>query len=236
MKNVAPAFEFRDDYKMPIGFKLIDCHMIFNIKSDLTRKARLVAGGNQTEEPAESIYLSVVSRHSVRIAFLIAALNGLKILAGDVQNAYLNAPTKECCYTIAGPKFGEANEGRPVMIVRALYGLRSSGARWCDHMASTLRSLGFKGCLADPDIWMKPADKPDGTPYYEYVLIYVDNILAILHEPDAIMESLSKHYTLKAGSVKVPDKYLGAQIRTHTIDPGLEPRTCWAMSCDKYVK
>jgi hypothetical protein len=38
------------------------------------------------------------------------------------------------------------------MIVRALYGLRSSGARWRDHMASTLRSLGFKGCLADPDI------------------------------------------------------------------------------------
>jgi hypothetical protein len=96
--------------------------MIFDIKSDLTRKARLVAGGRQTEEPAESVYLSVESRDSVRIAFLIAALNGLDILAGDVQNAYLNAPTKERCYTIAGPKFCPDNEGRPVMIVRALYG------------------------------------------------------------------------------------------------------------------
>jgi hypothetical protein len=61
MKNVAPAFEFRDDDKIPICFKLIECHMIFNIKSDLTRKALVVAGGHQTEEPAESVYLSVVS-------------------------------------------------------------------------------------------------------------------------------------------------------------------------------
>jgi hypothetical protein len=95
MKNVAPAFEFRDDDKMPIGFRLIDCHMIFDIKSDLTSKARLVAGGHQTEEPAESVYSSVVSRDSIRIAFLISALNGLEILARDVQNLYLNAPTKE---------------------------------------------------------------------------------------------------------------------------------------------
>jgi hypothetical protein len=87
----------------------------------------LVAGGHQTEEPAESGYLSIVSQDSVRIAFLIAALNGLGILAGDVQNAYLNAPTKECCYTIAGPEFGPDNEGRLVMIISALYGLRSSG-------------------------------------------------------------------------------------------------------------
>jgi hypothetical protein len=61
LKNVAPSFESHDDDKMPIGFKLIDCHMIFDIKLDLTRKARVVAGGQQTEEPAESIYLSVVS-------------------------------------------------------------------------------------------------------------------------------------------------------------------------------
>jgi hypothetical protein len=50
------------------------------------------------------------------------------------------------------------------------------------------------------------------------------------------MDSLAKHYTLKAGSVKAPDKYLGAEIRTHTIDPELDPHTCWAMPCDKYVK
>jgi hypothetical protein len=103
-------------------------------------------------------------------------------------------------------------------------------------MVFTLRLLGFKGCLADPDIWMRPANKPYGTPYCEYVLIYVTGILELSHDPKAIMDSLEKHYTVKAGSVKAPDKYLGVQIQTHTIDPGLDPHTCWAMLCDRYVK
>jgi len=113
--------------------------MIFDVKMDLTRKARFVAGGHQTDPPKESTYSSVVSRDSVRIAFLIAALNNLDILSADVQNAYLNAPTKEKVYTTAGLEFGAVNKGRFVLIVRALYGLKSSGARWRDRMAATLR-------------------------------------------------------------------------------------------------
>jgi hypothetical protein len=35
------------------------------------------------------------SRDSVRLAFLAAALNDLDVLAADIQNAYLTAPTKE---------------------------------------------------------------------------------------------------------------------------------------------
>jgi hypothetical protein len=70
MKNVMTAFEFNANDEMPIGHKKIDCHMIFHIKMDLTRKARLVAGLHQTEEPKEMIFSSVVSRDSVRIAFL----------------------------------------------------------------------------------------------------------------------------------------------------------------------
>jgi hypothetical protein len=96
MTNVMPAFEFNDNDKIPVGYKHITCHIIFDIKSNLTRKARLVGGIHQTEEvPKESTNWSVVSRNSVRIAFLYAALNNLNFLSADVQNAYLNGPTKE---------------------------------------------------------------------------------------------------------------------------------------------
>jgi Reverse transcriptase (RNA-dependent DNA polymerase) len=105
-----------------------------------------------------------MSRDSVRIAFLIAALYDLDILAADVQNAYLNAPTKEQLYTTAGPEFGPAKVVRPVLIVQALYGLRSSGTCFHDHMAATLREGGFTGCKADADVWMKAAVKKDGMP------------------------------------------------------------------------
>jgi Reverse transcriptase (RNA-dependent DNA polymerase). len=60
--------------------------MIFDIKMDgkFTRKARLVAGGHTTDPPASATYSSVVSRDSVRIAFMMAALNDLEVCAADV--------------------------------------------------------------------------------------------------------------------------------------------------------
>lgn len=237
MKNVMIAFEFRDDDKVPIGYQQIMCHMIFDVKMvGLVRKARLVAGGHMTEVPKDSTYSSVVSRDSVRIAFLIAALNDLDILAADVQNAYLNAPTKEKVYTIAGPEFGATNEGRPVILVRALYGLKSSGARWRDHMAATLREGGFVGCVADPDVWMRKQVKPNGEKYWEYVLIYVDDALVISHDPQAIMDYLSSKYRLKEGSVKQPTEYLGARIEQYnTTLPSGETRTYWGISSEPYV-
>jgi hypothetical protein len=124
------AFEFLDDdAPVPIGYSKMRGHMIFDIKLCLTRKARWVADGSQSEMPRESTYSSVVSRDSIRIFFTLAALNDVEVLACDVQNAYLNAPTKERNYIIAGKEFGP-NQGRRALIVRALYGMASSGARF----------------------------------------------------------------------------------------------------------
>ena len=75
-----------------VGYQEIACHWVFDVKMDLTRKARLVAGGDMTGPPSRSTYSSMVTRESVRIAFLIAGLNDLDVLAWDIGNAYLNAP------------------------------------------------------------------------------------------------------------------------------------------------
>ena len=69
---------------------------------------------------------------------MLAALNDLDVLAADVQSAFLNAPAKERVCTVAGPKFGVAGSGCPAPIVCALHGLKSSRARWRDHVAQTL--------------------------------------------------------------------------------------------------
>ena len=112
MKNVMPAFEFHDDDKMPVGYAKIRCHMDFDVKiGDMTRKARFCANGNETDPPKESTFSTVVSRDSVRLFFLLAALNDLDILSADIQNAYLSAPGKEMLYTIAGKEFGPLMEG-----------------------------------------------------------------------------------------------------------------------------
>ena len=101
--------------------------MIFDVKMDLTRKARFVAGGHMTDTPASMTYSSVVSRDSVRIAFTYAALMGMDIWAADIGNAYLNAKCRERIWTTAGKEFG-SEDGQVMIIVQALYGLKSSGA------------------------------------------------------------------------------------------------------------
>jgi hypothetical protein len=48
-----------------VGFQEIDCHMVFDVKMDLTRKAQFVASGHTTETPSSLTYSSVVSRDSI---------------------------------------------------------------------------------------------------------------------------------------------------------------------------
>jgi hypothetical protein len=139
LRNVMVAFKFLDEGESaPIGHKKIPCHIIFDVKMDFTRKARFVAGGHKTDPPTSVTYSSVVSRDSVRIAFLLAALNDLEILAADKGNAYLNADTREKVYFVAGDEFGAHMKGRNVIIVKALYGLKSSGAALRAHFAEEL--------------------------------------------------------------------------------------------------
>jgi hypothetical protein len=101
------------------------------------------------------------------------------------------------------------------MIVQALYGLKSSGACWHDHMAQTLRDMGYVTCVANHNVWMKAKVKPTSDEYWEYILIYSDNILVMSHEPQMVMLGLMKAYTLKEGSVAKPKSYLGADVAEH---------------------
>ena len=141
LKNVIVAFHMLDEGEtIPVGSKCIPYHIIFDIKYDLTRKARLVAGGHRNKDvPSHVTYSSVVSRETVRIGFLLAALNGMKISAADIGNAYLNAPCAEKVHVVCGPElFGPKNSGRTATIVRALYGLKSAGASWRAHLSAVI--------------------------------------------------------------------------------------------------
>ena len=48
-----------------------------------------------TDTPSTLTYTNVVLRESVQIALTIAALNDLKVKAGNIMNAYLTAPVTE---------------------------------------------------------------------------------------------------------------------------------------------
>ena len=115
----------------------------------------------------------------------------MEILSADISGAYLNAPCAKKVYTLAGKEFGPDKEGWPVVIKRALYGLRSSGKAWRDHMASMLQDGGYTSCKADPDVWMRSKMRPDGFKYWLYILVYTDDILVVNHEPQLVMDYLA---------------------------------------------
>ena len=50
-----------EDEDLPIGSKEIKYHMIFDVKFNLTRMARLVAAGYMNEVPAHTAYSPVIS-------------------------------------------------------------------------------------------------------------------------------------------------------------------------------
>jgi hypothetical protein len=154
MKNVCVAFKVLEDGKRaPVGYQRILCMLIYDVKMDFTRKTRLIAGGHVTQPPSILTYASVVTRESVRIALLLAALNNMSVLGADISNAYLTAPTTEKVWTLLGAEWGP-DAGKHAIIVCALYGLKTSGAAYRNHFASYLRSLGFTLCLAGPDVWL----------------------------------------------------------------------------------
>ena len=85
--------EIRGGKVLPI-YQDIVFHMIFDIKMDsnFTRKSCFVAGGHTTDPPASITYSSVVSRYSMCIEFIIAALDDIDVFAANIGNAYFNAP------------------------------------------------------------------------------------------------------------------------------------------------
>jgi hypothetical protein len=126
-----------------------------NVEHDLRLiNSRLVAEGNLTAPPKDSVCSGVVHSRSLCVCTLLAELNGLKVEAADVGNACLEACTKEKLCIVAGPEFGD-RQGSSVVVIKASCGLHASGARFHEKLADALLAMQFLSCKADPNVWMK---------------------------------------------------------------------------------
>jgi hypothetical protein len=86
-----------------------------------------------------------------------------------------------------------------------LYGLKTSAARFHEHLAESLLRLGFIKTKHENDLWMI-----DKTSHYEYLATYVDDILVWSKDPMGVIKSLEKIYVLKG--VDIPEYYLGGNV------------------------
>ena len=148
------------------------------------------------------------------------------------MNAYVTAPRSKKIWTVLGKEF-LSDQGKIAIIVRALYGLKSSGAAFHAHLSDCMRSMGYTPCRGDNDLWMKPEIDPDRDEYYSYILCYVDDVLVVHHDTMTTLMKIDKYFKLKASSIGDPEIYLGAKLKyTHT-PIGV---WCWKLSPSKYVQ
>ena len=73
----------------------------------------------------------------------------------------------------------------------------------------------------------------DGEEYYEYILMYVDDILAISMDPTSILMSMEGDTVkYKNGKIEAPEMYLGAKLK----EKQLNGQWCWTISSVDYIK
>ena len=146
----------------------------------------MVAGGHLTDPPTEDAYSGVVSLKSVRLAMFITMHNGLQTAACDIGNAYLEAMTRKKLYANARKEF-ELLAGKILVIRKALYELKTSGALFHELLSETLKALGYRPSKAEPDLWIK-----DMGTYYSYIAAYCDNLLICNKSPQPMLEDYCK--------------------------------------------
>jgi hypothetical protein len=70
------------------------------------------------------------------------------------ENAYLTAPKTEKIWTILGTEFG-SDAGKRALVAIALYGIKSVGAAFSNHLNKCMKHLGWEPCIDDRDPWTK---------------------------------------------------------------------------------
>ena len=164
------------------------------------------------EASVDDIFSPVVGLDTVRMVLFIAAHNGLNVRMTDVTCAYLQAETKEKIYTRAGIEWGEDLVGCILLLVKGVYGLRTSGARWYEMLAEILLSLGFVPCRGGISLWMRLNEQG----LYDFICVYVDDLLVTALDPVAIIASIRTLFNLKGEGF--PDYYLGGNIEKRTVN------------------
>ena len=140
-----------------------------------------------------------------------------------IKNAYLQALSSETNDVICGAEFGLENIGKVAIICHALYGGKSSGAEFWKHLRSCMTNIGFNSYKADTNIWMREAQKYDGTPFWEHVLVYVDDALVISNRgEDVIRKDIRKYFYVKDCSIGRLSIYLGKKVSKVTFENGVE--------------
>jgi hypothetical protein len=146
------------------GQHLVPMMWLFSIKTDGTKKARLVGRGDMMipwiDFDPNAVYCGNVSASSIKIALVIAAIYKLEMRGGDLVGAYL--------VTLANPDFPvfiktpQGYKIRPGYVIQAignLYGFPPSGQNFSKAFDICVRECGYNNTPWDLKLFYKWKNK-----------------------------------------------------------------------------
>ena len=82
-----------------------------------------------------------------------------------------------------------------------------------------MEEIGVSLCKAKPDVWNRPALKTNGVECYQHALLYTDEILANVEEPERLLiDELGKKSTLNKRSIGFLEQHVGNKISQVTFE------------------
>lgn len=115
----------------------------------------------------------------------------------DIKGAFLYGKARRSIYV-------RMPDGQLVKLLRSLYGTRDAPQIWADHLAESLKSLGFTRSVTNPSIWRHHSRRL-------VLAVHVDDILVAgpRIEVKNLAVDLEKRYTLKKAFVGAQDDHVG---------------------------
>ena len=180
---------------------------MFDVKADGKRKGRLIARGDMNPEPEEAVYSSVATLRSLHTIILLAELNGLTLMQGDIRNAYFVSYTQEKFTLLLDPNLDTR------------LGTASSLIRHCMVYIPVV-SIFMKNCLVfyvvlDLSIPMSILmyGSMMEVRVWEYIIVYVDDIIAAMKDPHAFFDKLQgPEVGFKMKGIGAPTYHLGTDF------------------------
>ena len=204
------------------------------MKIEFALKAIWVKDSHWTPDLLTSSYTGVLSREYVSIALNHADLLGIKTMAADIRNAYLQASSYDMDYIICVPEFGIDNVGRVALIQQSLYVGKVSGRDFWLHLLKCMDEIVFESSKSDPDVLFRASKSKNGDDYYDYAHLYVYNCLVISDRTESLMkDEIGQHFLLKKFSIGPPLQYLGGKFCQVKLENGKKSLS-WGLS--QYVQ
>ena len=97
------------------------------------------------------------------------------------------------------------------------------------------KKYGLQGYKADGNVYKKKSLRDGKVPYYEYMIVYVDDVICISDTPEHWIDALAKQYRLRETGIR--KRFLGSDIKSKQyIDDNGHNKLCWAFRSETYVR